>query len=103
MWQTQGRLSTPEQFGNIVLRTNPDGSLVRVRDVAQVELDTQNQDVEARINGQPTVAIRISLASGANTVETPIFCLSRMSANKINGMHRSSQLSGPVEDQRRCR
>jgi hydrophobe/amphiphile efflux-1 (HAE1) family protein len=68
--QTQGRLSTPEQFGNIVLRANPDGSLLRVRDVARVELGAQNQDVEARINGQPAVAIRISLAPGANAVET---------------------------------
>src|ERR1700726_2223668 len=68
--QTQGRLSTPEQFGNIVLRANPDGSLLRVRDVARVELGAQNQDVEARINGQPAVAIRITLAPGANAVET---------------------------------
>jgi hydrophobe/amphiphile efflux-1 (HAE1) family protein len=68
--QTQGRLSTPEQFGNIVLRANPDGSLLRVRDVARVELGAQNQDVEGRINGQPAVAIRISLAPGANAVET---------------------------------
>jgi hydrophobe/amphiphile efflux-1 (HAE1) family protein len=68
--QTQGRLSTPEQFGNIVLRANPDGSLLRVRDVARVELGAQNQDVEARINGQPAVGIRISLAPGANAVAT---------------------------------
>jgi hydrophobe/amphiphile efflux-1 (HAE1) family protein len=68
--QTQGRLTTPEQFGNIVLRANPDGSLLRVRDVARVELGAQNQDVEGRINGQPAVAIRISLSPGANAVET---------------------------------
>jgi multidrug efflux pump subunit AcrB len=52
------------------LRANPDGSLLRVRDVARVELGAQNQDVEARINGQPAVAIRISLAPGAYAVET---------------------------------
>src|SRR5580704_15277555 len=68
--QTQGQLVTAEQFGDIVLRANPDGSLLRVRDVARVELGAQNQDVEARINGQPAVAIRISLAPGANAVET---------------------------------
>ena len=59
--QTQGRLTTPEQFGNIVLRANPDGSLLRVRDVARVELGAQNQDVEGRLNGEPAVAIGIYL------------------------------------------
>ncbi|HEY7298948.1 MAG TPA: multidrug efflux RND transporter permease subunit [Xanthobacteraceae bacterium] len=68
--QTQGRLTTPEQFGNIVLRANPDGSSLRVRDVARVELGAQNQDVEARINGRPAVGIRINLAPGANAIET---------------------------------
>ncbi len=68
--QTQGRLTTPEQFGNIVLRANPDGSLLRVRDVARVELGAQNQDVESRINGQAAVGIRITLSPGANAVET---------------------------------
>jgi len=68
--QTQGRLATPEQFGNIVLRANPDGSLLRVRDVARVELGAQNQDVESRINGRAAVGIRIDLAPGANGVQT---------------------------------
>jgi hydrophobe/amphiphile efflux-1 (HAE1) family protein len=68
--QTQGRLTTAEQFGNIVLRANPDGSLLRIHDVARVELGAQNQDVEARINGQPAVGIRITLAPGANAVAT---------------------------------
>ena len=45
--QTQGRLTTPEQFGNIVLRANPDGSLLRVRDVARVELGAENLDAES--------------------------------------------------------
>jgi hydrophobe/amphiphile efflux-1 (HAE1) family protein len=68
--QTQGRLTTPEQFGNIVLRARPDGSLLRVRDVARVELGAQNQDIEAHLNGQPAVGIRISLSPGANAVAT---------------------------------
>jgi hydrophobe/amphiphile efflux-1 (HAE1) family protein len=67
--QTQGRLTTAEQFGDIVLRANPDGSLLRVRDVARVELGAENQDVESRFNGKPAVTIRISLAPGANAVE----------------------------------
>jgi hydrophobe/amphiphile efflux-1 (HAE1) family protein len=67
--QTQGRLTTPEQFGDIVLKANPNGSSLRVRDVARVELGAQNQDVESRLNGKPAVTIRISLAPGANAVE----------------------------------
>ena len=47
-----------------MLRANPDGSLLRIRDVARVELGAQNQDVEARINGEPAVGIRIDLVAG---------------------------------------
>src|SRR6516164_3930782 len=67
--QTQGRLTTPEQFGNIVLRANPDGSLLRIKDVARVELGAQNEDVESRLNGKPAVAIGIYLSPGANAVQ----------------------------------
>src|SRR6202048_1703375 len=67
--QTQGRLTTPEQFGNIVLRANPDGSLLRVRDVARIDLGAQNQDVEGRLNSEPAVAIGICLSPGANAVQ----------------------------------
>jgi hydrophobe/amphiphile efflux-1 (HAE1) family protein len=68
--QTLGRLTTPEQFGNIVLRANPDGSLLLVRDVARVDLGAQNQDVEGRLNAEPAVAIGIYLSPGANAVQT---------------------------------
>ena len=68
--QTLGRLTTPEQFGNIVLRANPDGSLVRVGDVARVDLGAQNQDIEGRLNSEPAVAIGVYLSPGANAVQT---------------------------------
>ena len=68
--QTLGRLSTPEQFGDIVLRANPDGSTLRVHDVARVEMGAQNLDSLSRIDGQPAVAIGIYLAPGANAVAT---------------------------------
>jgi hydrophobe/amphiphile efflux-1 (HAE1) family protein len=68
--QTLGRLTTPEQFGNIVLRANPDGALLRIRDVARVDLGAQNQDVEGRLNAKPAVAIGIYLSPGANAVQT---------------------------------
>ena len=68
--QTQGRLATPEQFGNIVIRANPDGSVLRVRDVARVELGAANMDTESRLNGNPAVSIGLYLAPGANAVQT---------------------------------
>ncbi|HWL80957.1 MAG TPA: multidrug efflux RND transporter permease subunit [Roseomonas sp.] len=68
--RTQGRLTTPEQFGAIVLRANPDGSVLRVRDVARVEIGAQNQDVSTRLNGQDGVGIGLYLAPGANAVQT---------------------------------
>jgi hydrophobe/amphiphile efflux-1 (HAE1) family protein len=68
--QTQGRLVTPDQFGAIVLRANPDGSLLRVRDVARVELGAANMDSLSRLNGNPAVSIGIYLSPGANAVQT---------------------------------
>ncbi|WP_454685427.1 efflux RND transporter permease subunit [Ancylobacter moscoviensis] len=68
--QTQGRLTTPEEFGNIVLRANPDGSVLKVRDVARIELGAQNEDALSRRNGKPAVAIGIFLAPGANALTT---------------------------------
>ena len=68
--QTQGRLVDPEQFRDIVVRANPDGSVLRVRDVARVELGAANMDAESRLNGNPAVSIAIYLAPGANAVRT---------------------------------
>jgi hydrophobe/amphiphile efflux-1 (HAE1) family protein len=68
--QTQGRLTTSTQFGNIVLRANPDGSVLRINDVARVEIGAQNMDSESRIDGNPGVPIGIYLAPGANAVTT---------------------------------
>jgi len=68
--QTQGTLTTPEQFGRIVLRANPDGTVLRVSDVARIELGAQNEDTETRINGRPSVGIALYLAPDANAVQT---------------------------------
>ena len=68
--QTQGRLTTPAEFGAIVLRANPDGSIVHIRDVAHVEIGAQNMDNESRLSGKPAVAIGIYLSPGANAVQT---------------------------------
>ena len=66
--QTQGRLTTPEEFGAIVIRANPDGSVLQVKDVARIELGAQNEDTFSRLNGNPAVAIGIYLAPGANAI-----------------------------------
>ncbi len=68
--QTQGRLTTPQEFGDIVVRANPDGSVIRVKDVARVDLGAQNSDNFSRLDGKPAVAIGIYLAPGANAVDT---------------------------------
>ena len=68
--QTQGTLTTPEQFRKIVLRANPDGSVLRIGDVARVEMGAQNEDTETRINGRPSVGVALYLAPDANAVAT---------------------------------
>lgn len=68
--QTKGLLKTPKEFGDVVIRAYPDGSLLRVRDVARVELGAQNLDSESRIDGRPGVPIGIYLSPGANAVST---------------------------------
>ena len=68
--QTKGRLSTVPEFENIIIRTNPDGSVLRLRDVARVELGAANLDRETRLNGGPATAIAIYQSPGANAINT---------------------------------
>jgi hydrophobic/amphiphilic exporter-1 (mainly G- bacteria), HAE1 family len=67
--KTQGRLTSPAEFENIVLRTNPGGSVVRVKDVARVEMGAASPDRYSRFNGAPTAAIGIYQSPGANAVQ----------------------------------
>jgi len=68
--QTQGRLTTPEEFGNIVIKAMPDGSVLHIKDVARVEMGAQNLDTDSRLSGRPAVALATYLAPGANAVQT---------------------------------
>jgi hydrophobe/amphiphile efflux-1 (HAE1) family protein len=68
--QTQGRLNSVAEFENIVVRTNPDGSVLRLRDVARVELGAANLDRETRLNGGPAAAVAIYQTPGANAIAT---------------------------------
>ncbi|MES2940006.1 MAG: multidrug efflux RND transporter permease subunit [Pseudomonadota bacterium] len=66
---TQGRLSEPAQFEEILVRSNPDGSAVRLRDVARVELGGKDYDFIGRINGQPATLVGVFLQPGANALD----------------------------------
>jgi multidrug efflux pump len=67
---TKGRLNTSEEFADVIVRSNADGSAVRVKDVARVELGAQDYDIAARLDGQPAASIAIRLAPGANALDT---------------------------------
>ncbi|MDR0579457.1 MAG: multidrug efflux RND transporter permease subunit [Campylobacteraceae bacterium] len=67
---TDGRFTNVKEFEDIIMRTNPDGSTLRLKDVARVELGIESYDVEAKIDGKEAVAIGIFLQSGANALET---------------------------------
>ncbi|MBO0720877.1 MAG: multidrug efflux RND transporter permease subunit [Blastocatellia bacterium] len=64
----QGRLQTPEEFGQIVVRSNPDGSVVRLQDVARIELGALNYQQIARMNGQPSCIVAVFQAPGSNAL-----------------------------------
>ena len=68
--RTEGRLVTPEQFGDIILRANPDGSVLHLRDVARVELGTQIYNLTARYNGNSSGIMAVYQLPGSNAVET---------------------------------
>src|SRR5881227_2593542 len=68
--RAQGRLLTAEEFGNIVVRANPDGSIVRMKDVARVELGAQKYNQIGRLNGNPAAIIAIYQLPGSNAIDT---------------------------------
>src|SRR5213594_4241979 len=67
--RAQGRLTSPEQFGEVVVRETPDGGVVRVRDVARMELGSQDYSVAGRLNGKPSAVIATYQLPGSNAVE----------------------------------
>jgi HAE1 family hydrophobic/amphiphilic exporter-1 len=66
--RSQGRLTTPEEFGEVVIRANPDASILRLKDVARVELGAQNFNFRARYNGQPSASFTVYQLPGSNSV-----------------------------------
>ena len=65
---TKGRLEEPEEFGEIIIRSNPDGSRIRVKDVARVEIAARDYSIEPRVNGQPATLIAVYQQPGANAI-----------------------------------
>ncbi len=74
----KGQLTTPEEFGAIVLRANPDGSSVRLRDVARIEIGADSYNFSTKINGQPAAALAVQLAPSGNAMETATAVRERM-------------------------
>src|SRR5207342_348491 len=66
----QSRLQTPEEFGAIRLKTSQDGSVVRLRDVARIELGAEQYGFSSKYNGHPATAAALRLAPGANALKT---------------------------------
>jgi multidrug efflux pump len=75
---TRSRLATPEEFGEVIVRSDARGATVRVKDIARVELGAQDYSIAARIDGQPTAAIAIRLLPEANALETARAVKARM-------------------------
>ncbi|WLI37906.1 efflux RND transporter permease subunit [Pseudomonas hefeiensis] len=74
----KGQLSTPEEFADIVLKANPDGSTVRIADVARVEVGSQEYQFSTRLNGKPSTAVGVQLSPGANALNTASLVRAKM-------------------------
>jgi multidrug efflux pump len=75
---TIGRLTSPKEFGDIIVRAARDGSIVRVKDIGRVTLGSQSYDLIGRVNGVPTAAIRLYLRPGANALNVKQAVVARM-------------------------
>ncbi|HXC24930.1 MAG TPA: multidrug efflux RND transporter permease subunit [Gemmatimonadaceae bacterium] len=75
---TTGRLTTPAEFGDIIVRARPDGSVVRVRDIANVHLGSQGYDAAGRLNGKETALLLIYARPGANNLDVKAAVVKRL-------------------------
>src|SRR5712692_4869092 len=66
----QGRLTSPEQFGNVIVRETPDGGIVRVKDIARIELGAQDYSIVSRLNGKNAAIVAVYQLPGSNAVQT---------------------------------
>ncbi len=68
--RSQGRLPSAEEFGQVVIRANPDGSILRLKDVARIELGAQTYNLQGRYNGRPSAVVAVYQLPGSNAVKT---------------------------------
>ncbi len=80
-------LRTPEQFGAILLKVNPNGSQVRIRDVARIDLGGENYTYDTKFNGAPSAGMGIQLATGANALATAKSVRERLKQLSVNFPH----------------
>src|SRR5580704_9778114 len=85
--RAQGRLTSPEEFGQIVVRENPGGAVVRLRDVARIELGAQNYSVVGRLNGKPGAVIAVYQLPGSNAVQAAEAVRKLMVDSKVRFPH----------------
>ena len=86
---TKGRLEEPEEFAEIIIRSNPDGSRLRVKDIARVEIAARDYSIEPRVNGRPATLIAIYQQPGANAIavaDAAYATLERLKASFPHGM-----------------
>ncbi|HEX3868518.1 MAG TPA: multidrug efflux RND transporter permease subunit [Gemmatimonadaceae bacterium] len=87
---TVGRLQTPDEFNDIVVRARPDGSIVRLRDIGQAVLGARSYDLEGRLNGTPTAFVLLYARAGANALDVKAAVVKRldeMQATFPQGVH----------------
>ncbi|WP_422449192.1 MULTISPECIES: efflux RND transporter permease subunit [unclassified Endozoicomonas] len=82
--RTREQLESPDAFGNIIIRANPDGSFVRIKDIAKVELGSQNYEGDARLNKQPTAFLVVYQQPDANAMDVAKGVKARMEELKKN-------------------
>src|ERR1700756_2050019 len=80
-------LQTQDQFGNVLLKVNQDGSQVRIKDVARIDLGGENYNFDTKYNGQPTAGFGIQLATGANALQTAKLVRAKIDALSKNFPH----------------
>jgi multidrug efflux pump len=93
----QSQLQTPEQFRNIILKTDPSGAVVRVRDVARVELGAENYSIKSLFNGKPASGAAIMLAPGANALRT-VDAVKAKAESMRSQLPPGMQLSFPIDN-----
>ena len=102
---TRGRLADPKEFGQIIVRANPDGSTVRLSDVARVELGSKDYDFIGRYNGHEATLVGIFLSPGANALSVAKTVQNRMAEPRAEVSRRASPTRSPTTPRAssRCR